>query len=231
MSLKFALRFLPYLPATLFFNFKYLPFRQAVKLPIWLYKPHLNKCRGTVRIESDHISTGMILLGVHRCRVYPNNGFSWTNLGGTCVFKGKCIIGNDSYVMISRRAKVEFGDHFKVNAGMKLASRKRIAFGKNVLLGWGVTFLDSSFHKMKKADGSPVDNSDKEIVIGSNNWISTGTMVSKGARTPDYCTVAAHSLLRKDYSGLPSYILLAGEPLSVKKEGIWHDAGDDELEG
>lgn len=31
---------------TIYFNFHYLPFRQAIKLPIILYKPHLKLMKG-----------------------------------------------------------------------------------------------------------------------------------------------------------------------------------------
>jgi len=46
-SKKWVLRSL--LP-TIYFNFHYLPFRQAVKLPIFLYKPDLKLMKGTVTI-------------------------------------------------------------------------------------------------------------------------------------------------------------------------------------
>lgn len=36
--------------STIYFNFHYLPFRQAVHLPIILYKPHLVKLKGNVNI-------------------------------------------------------------------------------------------------------------------------------------------------------------------------------------
>lgn len=35
---------------TIYFNFHYLPFKQAIKLPIFLYKPHLKLMKGTVTI-------------------------------------------------------------------------------------------------------------------------------------------------------------------------------------
>ncbi len=35
---------------TIYFNFHYLPFRQAIKLPIFLYKPHLKLMKGTITI-------------------------------------------------------------------------------------------------------------------------------------------------------------------------------------
>lgn len=36
---------------SIYFNFHYLPFGQAIKLPILLYKPSFQKCKGRVIIE------------------------------------------------------------------------------------------------------------------------------------------------------------------------------------
>lgn len=35
---------------TIYFNFHYLPFSQAIRLPILLYKPRLLKMKGNVKI-------------------------------------------------------------------------------------------------------------------------------------------------------------------------------------
>lgn len=51
--------------STIYFNLYYLPFKQAIKLPILLYKPHLiNVNRGGVKIQSNKIHFGMIRLGI-----------------------------------------------------------------------------------------------------------------------------------------------------------------------
>lgn len=49
-KLRRYLQELRYIVPTLYFNFHYLPWRQAIKLPIVLYKPHLLACKGKVRI-------------------------------------------------------------------------------------------------------------------------------------------------------------------------------------
>ena len=40
MNICRLIKFLPHLPQSIWFNFHYLPFSQAMKLPILLYKPH-----------------------------------------------------------------------------------------------------------------------------------------------------------------------------------------------
>jgi hypothetical protein len=47
------------LPYSLFFNLKYLPIRQAVKLPILLYKPHFISLHGHINIDYDNIRFGI----------------------------------------------------------------------------------------------------------------------------------------------------------------------------
>lgn len=57
-------RILRYILHSVFFNFHYLPFHEAVKLPILLYKPKLLKLKGTIKIkQEDKIGFGMIRLG------------------------------------------------------------------------------------------------------------------------------------------------------------------------
>lgn len=86
-------RILRYILHSVFFNFHYLPFHEAVKLPILLYKPKLLKLKGTIKIkQEDKIGFGMIRLGFPEVSLYPNTGIVFENYGGTVVFKGQCCI-------------------------------------------------------------------------------------------------------------------------------------------
>ncbi len=64
--MKQLLRYLPYLPWTVWFNFRYLPLRQAVRLPILLRKPRLLRCGGRIRIEGP-VHTGGSASSGSRC--------------------------------------------------------------------------------------------------------------------------------------------------------------------
>ena len=105
-------RILRYILHSVFFNFHYLPFHEAVKLPILLYKPKLLKLKGTIKIkQEDKIGFGMIRLGFPEVSLYPNTGIVFENYGGTVVFKGQCCIGNNSYLSIGPKAIVEICIH------------------------------------------------------------------------------------------------------------------------
>lgn len=221
-----VLRSIPY---TIYFNFHYLPFRQACKLPIFLYKPDLQKIKGKVVLDVSVVKTGMIRMGFRSVSLYPNTGIMWENHGGTVVFNGKCRIGNDTAISIGADGNIAFGDNFLVTANMKLTSYCSVIFGNNVRLAWEVIIMDTSFHKLKDLEGKSKGKTLAPIIIGNNNWIPTRCMVMKGTKTPDFCIFGAGSFLNKDYSNYPSHILLAGSPLEIKAKGIWRDTSDDSI--
>lgn len=214
---------------TVYFNFHYLPLKQAVKLPIFLYKPKLLKCKGKIIIDSDKIKTGMIRFGEYIVSLYPNSGIVWENHGGKMVFKGGCIIGNSSVISIGEKGYCLLGDNFRATSGLKLTSHHSVSFGENVLIAWDVLVMDTSFHRLKDRDGNFKNKGYAPISIGKNNWITTRCMILSGTKTPDYCTLGAGCILNKDYSGYPTHILLAGNPIEIKTRDVWIDLTDHDI--
>ena len=43
------------LPWSIYINFHYLPFRQAIRLPIMVYKPHFKKLGGSIEIQGGGV--------------------------------------------------------------------------------------------------------------------------------------------------------------------------------
>ncbi len=215
---------------TIYFNFHYLPFKQAIRLPIFLHKAKLLKCKGEVKIDCVSIKPGMIRLGFVAVSLYPNTGIVWENHGGLVTFRGRSDIGSDSAISIGKSGQIDFGENFRVTASFKITSYNSIVIDKNVLIAWDVIVMDTSFHKLKDKEGNTKGKTKGMIYIGRNNWIPTRCLVLKGTKTPDYCIFGAGSVLNKDYSNLPTHILLAGNPLQIKAENIWRDSDDDAME-
>ena len=187
---------------SLYFNFHYLPLRQALKLPILLYKPHLKKCRGRVVIDTScslgKVRTGMIKMGFELCSLYPNSGLVYDNNGGLIVFKGKASIGNNSYISIGNRGYVEFGNNFGASTTFRLVSYKRIVFGNNVLFGWDCIVTDNDFHKIEYVEGGN-NMGIGEIVIGDGCWIAMKCIILKNTMLSQNSVVSANSLLKGRY--------------------------------
>lgn len=217
------------LPKTIWFNFHYLPFRQAMKMPIYCYKIRLRKTKGEVIIDSENIKTGMIQLGNDIVGIYPNNGLCWENQGKV-IFRGITKFGNNCSVCIGRRGTLDLGNNFITNAATKIVCVYSIRIAENARIGWETLLMDTSFHRIKGLDGKLKGKGYGEIVLGKNNWLGTKCTVFPGAKTPDYCVVGAGSFLNKDISDWSTHIMVAGNPVQIKVRDVWRDTEDDKPE-
>ena len=207
------------------FNFHYLPWKQAIKLPIYLRKPNYRKLGGKVIIESSAIKRGMIRLGFNITNTYPDNGISWLN-EGTIIFKGETVIGSDSYIVVRPTGKVEFGEDFASTAALKLVSCVGIQFGKGSLLGWDVTIMDTNFHPLYDTTNKQFKKSYGKISIGDYNWFSTQCMIMHSVVTPEHCVFGARSILTRS-GQFESYCVHGGNPLHVLARNTMRIPGQD----
>lgn len=221
---------------TAYFNFHYLPFRQAIKFPIFLYKPKLLKCNGKVRIEAEHVTPGMVRMGEHMVSLYPNNGITFENHGGEVVFKGKCRIGNNSVITIGNKGYVEFGHKFQATTTLRVVGYNKIIFKDNVLCGWECTFMDTDGHKLTLKNMSTNDmkiytKGYGEICIGENNWFGTHCCVLKNTITSNYMIFGACSVIHGNLQNkYPPYSILGMDSkLELKKENIYINIDDDKI--
>lgn len=220
------------LPFSAIFCLLHLPIRQAVKLPIIIYKPSLAFffSKGKFIIDSPDIHFGMIRLGLWMTYQYPNSGIRGVN-NGTIVFKGNVGIGANSAIIVSHKTSfLEIGDNFSSSTSLHLNCDYRILFGKNIRIGWNVIIMDSAMHRLKNTDGSYTSSGYNEICIGDNNWLATNCLVLPGTRTANKQLFAARSVVNRDYSTEPECSLWAGAPAVLKKTGIWRDVYDDRID-
>jgi len=209
------------------FNLKYLPFEQAVKLPILVHKLKLICQKGKIIIDSDKIYRGMIQLGFPRANTFPNNGITWKN-EGKIVFNGSCIIGNDCYVVVGHQGNLVFGQGSRVNAGSKIVSMCSITIGANTRFGWGNIIIDSNFHNLYDIERKTFKSVFSPIVIGDYNWFTTQCFVMQGVQTPERCIFAARSIVsRADNDKFESYCVHGGSPLHVLSRNVMRDYNND----
>lgn len=213
---------------SIYFNFHYLPFMQAVKLPILLYRPKLFKLKGKIIIDSLNVRFGMIQLGNYLVSIYPNSGIVYENHGGTIIFKGSCVIGNNPAISVGEKARVIIGDKFSATTTFKLVSYYKICFNDFVSIGWDCLFMDTDFHKMTKIDGGYTKGYG-EIIIGKNNWFGSKCCILKRTVTPDFCTISAMSVLNRIYD-FPLYTVIGTDNLiAARLTGAFRNMDDDEI--
>lgn len=224
------LKELRYIISTVYFNFHYLPFRQAIHLPIVLYKPHLLACKGKIRLEPENgrIHHAMIRLGFRIVSLYSDNGITWENKGGTVIFRGNCIIGNDSYVSFGEKTTVDFGHSFAARAGFKLASYVGITFNRYSRFGWGCLCMDTNFHPIYNMETKEYKTISGPIIIGEYNWFGTNCKVMHSVTTPERCifgmgTVVTRGCVKK------SYCVMGGSPVRILSENVMRDYEHDTI--
>lgn len=211
---------------TLLFNFYYFPLRQAVKLPVFLYNTNLLFLGGKVSIESTKIRPGMIQLGFCAVPIFNKAKFVWRNKGHV-VFKSNAFIGNNSAICCYPKAKLIFGANFVASNNIKIECFKLVEFGNNTRFAWECIVMDSSQHRVKNEQGEFIGEDFSKIQTGKNCWIGSRCMLLKGAKIPNYCIVAAGSIITKDYSKFPEKSLIASDnKIVVKRTGIWRDPED-----
>jgi len=203
---------------TIYFNLKYLPFRQAIKLPIYISsKVYLRSTAGKLKIDCP-ISTGLIRIGYGEIGIFDKQKSRtiW-NVPGTVIFKGRCNIGHGSKISIETNGTLILGDNFTISAESSIAVSSEIQFGNNCLLSWDILIMDTDFHKIKDEFGNII-NAPKPIIVGNNVWIGCRSLILKGAKIPNNCVIGADSIVSKALEKENG--LYVGSPCKLVKENI-----------
>lgn len=202
------------------FNFYYLPFRQAIKLPfIFECRAKFIKLKGKIVLDEKELYTGMIRFKSRNVGVYnPNSIFLWENYG-TIVFKGRGTFKAGSAVSVGRNGILTFGNNFSIGPYNYIVCLEEVNIGENFLGAWEVIILDSDFHHTYNLEKNKLSVKTKPIKIGNNCWIGTRTMIYKGTEIPNNTIVGGMSVLNKKFD-IPSYCLLAGNPVEIKATNV-----------
>ncbi len=210
------------LPKTIYFNFHYLPFYQAIKLPILLYKPHFITTKGSIVIYGK-VRFGLIQLGKFSSNVHPNNGIHYENKGGQIVFRGKCNIGNSTFLSVGPKGLLDFGSGFTNASGLRIVCFKSIKFGINNRIGWGVTFMDTNFHPLIQQADNRIKRASGSIEIGDYNWLGMECLVMHSVKTPDRCVFGARTIICRN-TDMESYcVTVPSSKGIIVTKGVYRD--------
>lgn len=209
-------------PKTVYFNFRYLPCRQAIKLPIWLiYTSNVKIMGGGKIIIRGDIKTAMIRIGFHKVPIGEPREKTVLNIerGGKFVFKGSAHIGHGSKIHVASDAELILGDNFAISASSQLNCYKKILFGRDIQFSWDCLVMDSDTHKIVGKDGNII-NEARDIVFGDKIWIGCRSTILKGSVIPSNCVIGACSLVSGDK--FEENTIIAGTPAkSIKKISNW----------
>lgn len=208
---------------TLWFNFRYLPFSQALKLPIYLYgKFSIPNCRkGRINLKPTFISQGMIMLGCYKSQdLYGHKTTHTTilNIQGQWVLKGAFMLSNGSVLAIGPLGLLETGHDVAIGPCSRLYCTNSIILGKRIRASWDVQIFDTNFHYTIK-DGR-ISKNKACVKVGNYCWIANRVSLMPKTNLPDHSVVASNSMVNKDFSEISPKSLFAGSPAKHILTGI-----------
>lgn len=206
---------------TFYFNFKYLPFNQAVKLPFLVSgNVYLKRTRGKVYL-SGPLYPGMIKIGLGDVGIFDKKKSRtiW-NVSGNVIFKGPANLGHGTKISVEEKASLTLGNNFRITAETAIVCAHEIIIGDDCLFSWDTLIMDTDFHIIKDMGGRTL-NEPKTIVIGNKVWIGNRCTILKGAIILDNTVVGSNSLVSKKLD--QENAVYVGNPVRRVKENIQWD--------
>ena len=206
--------------ATIYLNFKMLPFRQAVRLPLDVYHGiRFDNLSGSLVIESDRVYRGMVKFGSQGSDMFQCRGCI-LSIEGTLLLRGSCVFGCSDTIKVSKGAVLDIGDGSILGAYNLLFASERITIGSRFLSSWQCQIMDSDTHTLVDMNSGECYRSTLPIEIGRHCWMGNGVKVNKGVAVSDDTIIASNSLLNKDYRREGTNVVLAGAPAKVVKQNV-----------
>ena len=201
--------------AILYFNFKMLPFRHAIKLPFdFYYSVRFQNLSGHIILNCKEVYRGMFKFGGRGSEMFSRTT-TIIDLKGTLELNGPLEIGHGCLLRVENAAIVSFGANVRLGALTKMFAENRIIFGDEIDFSWESQIFDTNFHYIKNVKNNTLDARVGSVKIGSRNWFGNRVTVMKDTVTPDDLIVASNSLCNKDYSSLPNYSVIGGIPAKL----------------
>lgn len=207
--------------ATLYVNFRSLPFKKAVCLPIWMYgRPRLMSLFGKIDIKAP-LKSGMIRFNYVNIGSPSNMGVqSEINNKGTIVFHGSAKIRTGNRIVVGFGASLEIGDKLIMGDNINIGCMESIKIGSNTRIAHRSQIFDSNYHYVANLSKKIVNPLSKPIVIGKGCWICNSSTVNSGAVIPDYCILASNGVINKDWAGCEHGTMFAGAPAKPIAAGV-----------
>jgi acetyltransferase-like isoleucine patch superfamily enzyme len=203
---------------SIIFNFKYFPFKIAIKLPVLISNNiYLHKMGGKVIINGP-VKTALIQIGYGKVGIsdFKRARGIW-QVFGEVTFNGRAFIMHGCKINVGEKGKLTFGENFNMSTEVAIVAEKQITIGNNSGISWESLVMDTDFHHIFDENGQ-VFNHPKEVIIGHNVWVGCRCTILKGANLPDGSIIAAGSLVTKKLVGNNS--IFGGNPMRVLKENI-----------
>ena len=205
-------------PRSVWFNLRWLPWSQAVKMPVWI-APNVrvkNMWRGGFVLKDARFNSCHI--GFHCADAVDGYGVHTIiciNPGGRWFVDGDLHIGRGAIINVNSGGELRTGRNFAISGTTSIICSKTISIGGDVQFSWNSLVMDSDAHKVFGVDGEWI-NKPADVTIGNKVWIAANTTIMKGSVIGDNCVVAGNSVVNKAHR--ETGCVLAGMPAKKVKD-------------
>lgn len=200
---------------SLFFCLRFLPFRQAIHIPVLIHPSvKIGKMyRGAIGFNGV-IKSSMLVFGFPGTEGRSNfRSLLSINKGGKLIVGAGVTMVRGTRVVITK-GKMTVGNNYCCNGDCYFGCTTSIRIGNDNICGWNTQFNTfDGHHSYERGVLRPIEG---EIIIGNHVWIASNCNIAKNTFIADDCVVAQNSLVGKRFE--QSKCLIGGMPAKVIKE-------------
>jgi acetyltransferase-like isoleucine patch superfamily enzyme len=178
---------------TIYFNFKYLPFEQAIYMPIFISRHvRFDTLKGEVNFLGPS-KPRQVRIGYKSVSIFDHKrSRSVLDIKGKVILEGRAEIGHGTKISVGPDGVLILGNKFTVTAESTVVCSTSIQFGSNCLLSWDTLLMDTDFHKIFNEKNEWI-NRPKPVKFGNDIWVGCRCLILKGATVPNGSIIAANS--------------------------------------
>lgn len=194
------------------FCFKYLPYWQAKKMPIFLDVPIKVYDLGRGRIIlNDNIQSRQIWFGRGVAGLSEKPTCIEIQKGGRLEFNGTAHISRGCVLRVDSGAVLKMGDKVGINCNCFIRCGQSIILGDRLLMGWNNEISDDDGHDVWLNNAQQTRC--KPVSIGNHVWITSHVRIGKGVEIADDCIIAKGAVVVNSHTAPNS--LIGGVPARI----------------
>lgn len=202
--------------AIVYLNFRMLPLRQAIHLPLDVYnKIRFLNLKGRIILDTPTCWRGMVTMGTQGGELFSEKNETILDIRGDLIIKGRFTSGIGTCIRVDDNASLIMGNDVIVGGLNLLFCSKKIELDSGFLSSWKCQIMDTDTHPIIDMLSRQEKPYIAPVHIGEHTWLCNGVTVNKGTQIPANTIVASHSLCNRDYTSEGSCCVLAGVPAKV----------------
>lgn len=205
---------------TLWFNFRYFPFLQAIRIPVVLTRRvNVTCCYRWFCELRGGVKTGMLKFGILDRESHLNSN-CLLSIKGKLVLNGTGFhsFGPGTELCIGKQGVLTIGNNFSASARNIISCSCAITIGDDNMWSYENVVMDTDTHQICDENGN-ITNYNKPIVFGKHVWLGCRNIVMKGCEIADGCMVASGSKISGRYEE-KNCIISTGKKI-IKRNIIW----------